>query len=209
MDIYGTASASEDDNQIEPEFSDDDEPQDDAPKPDIEDSENESSAREEGEESHSLWGNISKAWNNRSTELDHDWAITGWVLGVMPEVYKDAREMHVVRKLMTYPYPNKFPNFEDKSEDEIVDLFWDEFKTFCNKTALFDKPAGWNSKSARLGRSWIWHEKYSRPHTKVLGIIACKVTSKNLGMSPCERNWDGMKEIKTGNKIQISSEGIN
>jgi hypothetical protein len=32
-DIYGTASSSEDDNQIEPEFSDDDEPEDAAPEP--------------------------------------------------------------------------------------------------------------------------------------------------------------------------------
>ena len=60
----------------------------------------------------------------------------------------DAIE-HVVRKLMTYPYPNKFPDLLDLSEDEIVDLFWDKFKAFCKKTAPFDKPARWNSKSAR------------------------------------------------------------
>ena len=82
-DIYGTASASEDDNQIEPEFSDDDEPPDAAPEPEVEDSENESSAGEEGVESDSRWGRTSKAWNNRSTKLDHDWAVTGWALGVM------------------------------------------------------------------------------------------------------------------------------
>jgi hypothetical protein len=50
---------------------------------------------------------------------------------------------------MTYPYPNKFPDLLDLSEDEIVDLFWDKFKAFCKKTAPFDKPARWNSKSAR------------------------------------------------------------
>jgi hypothetical protein len=42
-----------------------------------------------------------------------------------------------------------------------------------------------------------------------LGIIACEVTSKNLGiMGPCKRNWDGVKGIKTGNKIRISGESI-
>ena len=137
----------------------------------------------------------------------------------MPDVYKDARERltgnHqdaiecVVRKLMIYPYPNKFPYLQGLSEDEIVDLFWDEFKAFCNKTAPFDKPARWNSESARLGKSWIWHEKYSRPHTKVLVIIARDVTSKILGMGPCERNWGGVMGIKTGNKVRICGESIN
>jgi hypothetical protein len=91
-DIYGTASAVEDDYQIEPEFSDDDEePQDADHEPDVSDSDSESRAVEEEEESPSLWASISKAWNHRSTKLDHDWAITGWALSVMPEVYKDAR----------------------------------------------------------------------------------------------------------------------
>ena len=85
-------------------------------------------------------------------------------------------------------------------------MFWEEFKAFSNKTAPFDKPARQNSKRARLSRSWIWHKKYSRPHTKVFGIIACEVTSKNLEMGPCERNWGGVKGIKTGNKIQISGD---
>jgi hypothetical protein len=55
-----------------------------------------------------------------------------------------------------------------------------------------------------MGKSWIWHEKYSRPHSKVLGIVACEVTSKNLRMGPCERNWGGLKGIKTGNKVRIA-----
>jgi hypothetical protein len=173
-------------------------------EPDEDSSEDESSSGPaEGEESDSFWGTVSKAWNERSKKLDHDWAITGWALSVMPEVYKDARERltghhqnvieRVVRKLMTYPYPNKFPHLEGKLEDDIVDLFLDEFKAFSNKTAPFERPARWNSESVRLGKSWIWREKYSRPHTKVLGIIGCEVTSKNLGMGPCERNWGGVE----------------
>jgi hypothetical protein len=55
-DIYGTASAVEDDYQIEPEFSDDDEePQDADHEPDVSDSDSESRAVEEEEESPSLW----------------------------------------------------------------------------------------------------------------------------------------------------------
>jgi hypothetical protein len=110
---------------------------------------------------------------------------------------------------MTYPYHNRLPGLEGKSVDDIVDLFWDEFKSFCNKTAPFHKASRWNSESARLGKSWIWHEKYSRPHTLCLGYVGCEVTSTGLGMGPCERNWGGVKGIKTGNKIRISGEAIN
>ncbi len=65
----------------------------DAMEPDEDSSEDESSSGPaEGEESDSFWGKVSKAWNEPSKKLDHDWAITGWALSVMPEVYKDARE---------------------------------------------------------------------------------------------------------------------
>ena len=72
----------------------------------------------------------------------------GWALYVMPEEYKDACDrltgMHkdtihwVGWKLFKYPYTNKFPDLKGKSEDDIVDLFWDKFKAFCNKTVSFD-----------------------------------------------------------------------
>ena len=111
-----------------------------------------------------------------------------------------------MRILFTYPYQNRFPDLQGMSEDEIVDLFWDEFKAFCHKTKPFDKAARWNSEGARLGKSWIWHEKYSKPHTKVLCIVGCHVTAQNLGIGPCERNWGGVKGIKTGNRVHIGGE---
>jgi hypothetical protein len=32
------------------------------------------------------------------------------------------------------------------------------------------------------------------------------VTAQNLGIGPCERNWGGVKGIKTGNRVCISGE---
>jgi hypothetical protein len=135
-EIYGAATANKDDTQIEPEFSDDEDEPQDAPESDDEGSKNESSSGPAEEVlPTSFWGKVSKAWDERSKKLEHDWAITGWALSVMPEVYKDARERltghdwdaieRVVRKLMTYPCPNKFHDLEGKSKDDIVDLFWD------------------------------------------------------------------------------------
>ena len=77
------------------------------------------------------------------------------------------------------------------TEDMIVDTCWDEFKPFSKKMTPFEKPSWWNSQSAHLGKSYIWHEKYSKPHTKVLGRTACIATSPNPGIGPCERNWGG------------------
>jgi hypothetical protein len=135
----------------------------------FDDSDDEASAGNKEDEEPSLFGDLlAMSWKIHKVKLDHDYSIIGWVLSIMLEVYKDAKERltgehrdaveHVVMKLFTYPYPNKFPDLQGLSEDEIVDLFWDEFKAFCNKTRPFDKDAHWNSESARLGKSWIWHE---------------------------------------------------
>lgn len=172
----------------------------------------------EGQEvSHSgLGGLMALSWCTRKVKLEHDYAITGWALSVMPEVYKDARERltgehrdaieRVVRKLFKYPYTNHILEVQGMTEDEIVDTFWDEFKAFCNKMAPFDKQSRWNSQSAMLGKSYIWHEKYSKPHTKVLGRTACQAVSPNPGIGPCERNWGGVKGIKCGNRGLMSAE---
>ena len=128
------------------------------------------------EEQSTLVGDfLTMFWNIRKVKLDHDYSIIGWALSIMPEVYKDAQERltgehrdkieRVVRKLFTYPYQNRFPDLQGMSEDD-VDLSWDEFKAFCHKTKPFDKASRWNSEGARLGKLWIWHEKYSKPHTR-------------------------------------------
>ena len=95
-----------------------------------------------------LGGLMALLWTNHKHKLEHDYAIMGWALSVMPEVYKDARERltgkhwdaieRVARKLFKYHYTNKFPDLKGKLEDEIVDLFWDELKAFCNKTVPFE-----------------------------------------------------------------------
>jgi hypothetical protein len=120
-------------------------------------------------------------------------------------VQRDAME-RVVRKLHESPGANKNTAIVGKSVDDIVDLFWDEFKAFRNKTAPFDKEARWNSMHALSGKSHLWHEKYSLPYTIVLGFIGCRTTSNVLGIGPCERNWGDVKNIKTGKRSHMSGE---
>ena len=58
-----------------------------------------------------------------------------------------------------------------------------------------------NTQNAVEGKSYPWHEKYALPYTSVLGFVACRVTSKTLGIGPCERKWASVKNIKTGSKL--------
>ena len=83
-------------------------------------------------------------WNSRSKKLHHDYAIAGWALSVSKEVrdhvsqnmlpeHREAIE-RVVRCLHVVPCPNKDPKVVGADIDEVVDLFWDEFKCFEKKT---------------------------------------------------------------------------
>jgi hypothetical protein len=72
-------------------------------------------------------------------------------------------------------------------EEEIIDLFWSEYKNFRNQRGEFKHLAWFRSKEARAGKSHLWHEKYSLPRTKALGYTSCRVSSKNGGIGPYER----------------------
>ena len=52
----------------------------------------------------------------------------------------------------------------------------------------------------------MWHQKYSLPFTNVLDFVACRVTSKVLGIGAAERSWDEVKTIKYGKISDISSD---
>ena len=48
--------------------------------------------------------------------------------------------------------------------------------------------------------------KYSLPFTKVLGFVACRVTSKVLDIGAAERSWGEVKTIKSRKRSGISSD---
>ena len=52
----------------------------------------------------------------------------------------------------------------------------------------------WTSKDMTDGNSRLWHQKYSLPSTKVLVFVACRVTSKILGIGSAERSWGDLKK---------------
>ena len=64
----------------------------------------------------------------------------------------------------------------------------------------------WNSKDICNGNIHLWYQKYSLPSTKVLGVVACRVTSKILGIGYAECSWGGVKTIKSGKISTLGSD---
>ena len=165
-----------------------------------------------------LGGQVLKAWNKRRTKLEHEYAVAGWALSVLPEVRADALERitgehrdmieSVVLRLHVPPCPNKNPKIRGMTDEEITDLFWEEYKLFTHKMGPYNKESRWNSPDVKAGRSHCWHEKYSLPYTVVLGFVGCRVTSKCLGIGAAERSWGDVKTIKSGNRSHISAASV-
>ena len=90
-----------------------------------------------------------------------------------------------------------FAGSTEKDLHETLDTFWRKYKNFNNKNDHFDSDEFiWNSKDISDGNSNIWHQKYSLPSTKVLGFLACRLTSKILGIGSAERSRGDVKTIK-------------
>ena len=88
-----------------------------------------------------------------------------------------------------------------------IDVFWTEYTSFNNKVGSYDADEFiWKSKDISDGNSHLWHQKYSLTFTKILGFVACRVTSKVLGIGAAERSWGEVKTIKSGKRSTISSD---
>jgi len=111
----------------------------------------------------------------------------------------------VVLRLHVKPCPNPTKGVAQWNDSKIIDTFWDECKSFHTKTAMFNNIGRWNSPDIRAGKSYSWHEKYSRPHTSVFGYVASRCTSYALGIGRSERSWGDIKHIKTGKRSHMSA----
>ena len=52
----------------------------------------------------------------------------------------------------------------------------------------------------------MWYQKYSLPFTKVLGFVACRVTSNVLVIYAAERSWGDVNTMRFGNISAIVSD---
>ena len=148
------------------------------------------------------------AWEKRKIKLENDFAITAWALSVSSEVrldvvarmkgpHHDAIE-RTITKLYAYDVDANVP--------ALLSKFWEEFKHFKEKTGVvFGNVGRWHTPEAISGRSHVWHFNYSLPHTDVLGMVACRTTSKLLGIGSAERAWGDVKHLKSNKRSHLGS----
>lgn len=182
-----------------------------------EDEDDEENNDEEEPHENGLGNKIKKCWEKREEKLYSDYAWIGRILSVDPDVREDVRLRpldgtqrdaieRVIAKLHMPPCPNKHEWIEGKSTSEIIDRFWDEYQQFVTMSDPFDKAGRWLTDDCLKGRSHKWHFKYSEPYTVVLGFVACRVTSKVLGIGMAERAWGALKIIKDGRRSHLSGD---
>ena len=91
--------------------------------------------------------------------------------------------------------------------DFYQDLFWTKYTDFDNNIGSFDGDEFiWKTKDIRYCNSHLWHQKYSINFTRVLGFLACIVTSKVPGIGASESSWGDKNTIKPGKISSITSD---
>ena len=124
-------------------------------------------------------------WNKREEHINTDYAVTGWMLCVIPhirkDVFKSAQNKHHIQ--VNNVIKNLFAGSTEKELHGALDTVWSEYNSFNNNNDPFDRNyLICNSEDITDGNSHLWHYKYSLPSTTVLGSVACRVTSKILGI---------------------------
>ena len=153
----------------------------------------------------SLSFSVCKLWQKRQLHINTDFALTGCMLCVIPQIRKDAKDHSDSdhRKQVNNFIKTLFSGASEEEINVTLDLFWTEYTAFDNKVGSYDADEFiWKSKDISDGNSHLWHQKYSLPFTKVLGFFACRFTSKVLGIGASERSW---RDIKTINSREISA----
>ena len=88
-----------------------------------------------------------------------------------------------------------------------LDLFCTDYTAFDNMIGLYDADEFiCKSKDISDRNSHLCHQKYSLPFTKVIGFVACSVTSKFLSIGAADRSWGDVKTINYGKISDISSD---
>jgi hypothetical protein len=90
-------------------------------------------------------------------------------------------------------------------EAQLIDTFLSELSDFQNRQGPYASSHPWIIAQNEDVIAHEWHEKYSLVETKVLGALACRVTSKAKGVGCAERHWKAMKRHKKGKRGKLGS----
>ena len=91
--------------------------------------------------------------------------------------------------------------------NDNLEKCWSEYTTSNYKNVPFDADDFiWSSKVICEGNINICRHNYYLPYTKLLGFVACRVTSKSIGIGSTGRSLGDVKTMKYGKRSDISSD---
>jgi len=154
-------------------------------------------------------------WKKRRERLAHDYAITAWILCphkvVQEQVAKKMTTRHKVcvnRLIMKILLPNNLRREERVNKyHQAVGGFWREWQQFHGRTAAYsDENPCWHETNLSIDEEiHKWHQVWTYKKDAWLGKLACRVTSKIVGIGNAERNWGAVKILKSGQRSHLSS----
>ena len=125
----------------------------------------------------SLSSSVCNIWHKREIHINTDFAVTGWMLCVIPQIHKDEKDHSDSddRNQVNNFMKKIFHGVPEEKMAVTQDIVLTEYSDFDNKIGSFDGDEFvWKSKDIRDGNSHLWHQMYSLPCTKVLGICAAE-----------------------------------
>ena len=85
--------------------------------------------------------------------------------------------------------------------------FWSQYTDFNHKIYPFESDELiWGSEDSFGENSHLWHQKYSLSCTQVVDFVACRVTSKILGIDAARHSWGDIKKSNPGKIPSLSSD---
>jgi hypothetical protein len=97
----------------------------------------------------------------------------------------------------------------DEEAGEKKAVFWKEWDDFHgHRGESYGRLYIWNTADRRAGMSHVWHKQHSLVWTQVLGKVACRITSKILGIGAAERSWADVKQLKQGKRQGLQGQSL-
>jgi hypothetical protein len=156
---------------------------------------------------------IRAAWNKRKVKLLHDYARAGYILSPDPVIMahhltnpdpedKNACERLIIKLFVPVHVVGEA---RDVLSGSLIDSFHDEWDQFTTRSGdIYSKNYIWITASNSATIAHEWHNRYSTG-TRILGKLACHVTSKIGGIGNAERSWKAVKATKRG-RYTLSNE---
>jgi len=145
-------------------------------------------------------------WSRRADALKTPWTIAGYLLSIEINIYNDAQfatkeDEDCLREVAYKLYSHFPPNVRDTTVNKCME----QYQLFRNKLQMYATESWWSSDYAINGESHMWHYTYPSSYYKELSYVACRVTSKLLGIGSCERQWGDVKHTESNKRTSLLS----